>query len=283
MTEDEEKPELRTVELYTEPSIRGAPAELPLWHRPWVWVLLGALLLTIVVAWWMNRRGSTDVADPVADPVEQTTREPAVETAEAEQPEPLVLPALDASDEFVRSLVATVSTHPKLVSWLASDELVRRFSVSVVNVAEGVAPRAHLGFMAPKGDFQVTEQGGRTYIDGRSYGRYDLAAQVFSSVDATGVAQTYWQLKPLVQQAYADLGYPGQDFDGVLKRAIRHLLATPVVDDSIAVEVQVTTYDYADSRFASLSSAQQQLLRMGPSNVRRVRDKLQQLEAALGL
>jgi hypothetical protein len=46
-------------------------------------------------------------------------------------------------------------------------------------------------------------------------------------------------------------------------------------------ERTVATFAYADERFESLSDAQRHLLRMGPDNVRRVQEKLQELREAL--
>lgn len=65
--------------------------------------------------------------------------------------------------------------------------------------------------------------------------------------------------------------------------AIDHLLATPVPDRELAVVRDGLWWEFADHRLAMLSGAQRQLLRLGPSNARRVQAKLRELRAALAL
>ena len=47
----------------------------------------------------------------------------------------------------------------------------------------------------------------------RAYDRYDLVADVVSSLDARATAELYRDLKPLIREAYANFGYPDRDFD----------------------------------------------------------------------
>ena len=54
----------------------------------------------------------------------------------------------------------------------------------------------------------MVERGGAVYADPQSYERYNRLTEVIDSLDAAGVAELYRQLKPLLQEGYADLGYP---------------------------------------------------------------------------
>ena len=65
------------------------------------------------------------------------------------------VPALDASDEFVRALVRQLSSHPALVTWLAPTQLVRACTVVVDKVAIGSSPAKELRAMAPTTPFEV--------------------------------------------------------------------------------------------------------------------------------
>ena len=49
-------------------------------------------------------------------------------------------------------------------------------------------------------------------IDPQSYDRYNTLAAVVDSLDVDGAARSYQRLKPLINQAYRDLGYPDEDF-----------------------------------------------------------------------
>ena len=61
---------------------------------------------------------------PPPPPVVEAEPEPVVE----EEPEP-ELPALDASDPFLRSLFAAITANPDALAWLLGDDLARRIAV----------------------------------------------------------------------------------------------------------------------------------------------------------
>lgn len=246
----------------------------PLW--PFA-VALAAIVLAVIAYFVLRRDGPAPPAEPAA------AAPPAAEQPAAEPPSRLPPPPgqLDGSDDWVRRAVAALSSHPALARWLVTDDLVRRFTAAVDNVAAGQSPRPHLGFLGPAGRFAVAESGGEEYIDPASFARYDRIAQVVDSLDEAGTVQLYRQLRPLIRQAYADLGYPDADFDRTLRRAVEHLLAAPVPRAPIELEPEVAGYRFADPALESLSAAQKHLLRMGPANARLVQAKLRALLAEL--
>ncbi|HVS02787.1 MAG TPA: DUF3014 domain-containing protein, partial [Thermoanaerobaculia bacterium] len=195
----------------------------------------------------------------------------------------LELPSLDASDELVRGLVAALSARPELGRWLVGEGLVRRLVAAVDNVAEGTHPRKHLPPLRPDGAFAVAGSGPAPVPATAAYGRYDGWVALFTSVEPAGTARLYAQLRPLIDEAYRDLGYPGKRFDDTLVRAFRNLLATPVPESPPLLTRKVTTWEYADPRLEALSPAQKQLLRLGPDNQRRVQGHLRALASALGI
>src|SRR5262245_14197760 len=190
------------------------------------------------------------------------------------------LPQLDASDAFIRNLAQTLSANPEWTKWLVGERLVPRLTASIDNVAEGRSPNPHLAFLAPKGDFRAREQGGSTTIDPASYRRYDLVAAVVASLDSEGCAKLYEDIRPLFQAAYRDLGYPDRDFDQTLAKAIHVLLATPDPTGDVEVREGVKSWKLTDPALESLTPAQKQLLRMGPDNVRKVKEKLRAIAEA---
>jgi hypothetical protein len=193
------------------------------------------------------------------------------------------VPALVDSDDWLREIVSQISSHPELAEWLVTPELIRGFVVVVDNVAEGISPANHLDMAAPEGEFGVREADERIFIDSASYDRFDLLVDVIESLDTEGTAELYVAIRPLCQQAYQDLGYPGEDFDGRLRRAIQRVLATPVVDGPIELERKVTAYQFADPALEELSPATKQFLRLGPDNLQRLQAKLRALALAIGL
>jgi len=190
---------------------------------------------------------------------------------------------LKTSDTVIRELVAQLSSRPELAAWLVNEDLVRRFVASVDNMSEGASPRQHLEFMAPDGAFQVQERGDRLVVAPASYDRYDNVAAVIDSLDTAGTAALYRELKPLIDDAYAEISPRGENFDDRLAEVFDQLLAVPVISGDVEVEQKVVTYTYADPRLEGLTAAQRQLLRMGPDNVAMIQAKIREIRAALGM
>lgn len=215
---------------------------------------------------------------------EMVEEQPAIEEkvrTEEERIEPLDV-KLDESDKVVRELAGELSSHPKLAMWLMSEELIRKFVAAVDNIANGQSPVPQIDFFQPEGKFKVIDEMGEYFIDPESYARYDLAAEVFASLDTKGCVTLYRQLKPAIQEAYKDLGYPSADFDDTLRKAIMELLKVPIIEENIKLEKKVLTYMMVDSELETLSFAQKHLLRMGPDNVRVIQGKLRSLALSLG-
>jgi hypothetical protein len=197
--------------------------------------------------------------------------------------EAIDVPPLDESDSLVRELVARLSAHPGVAAWLATDGLVRNFTVVVANIAEGRTPAGHLRSLAPSGSFRIVERNESLFIDPRSYTRYDRIADAVASIDAPGSARLYSTLKPRIEEAYRDLGVRDASFDGTLERAIVSLLAMPVPEGPVDVEPRGIVYGYADPDIESATAAQKHLLRMGPRNARAVQQKIREIALELGI
>lgn len=252
--------------------------------RTW-WVVGLVLVIAAVTVWFLLTRGCGGPGGAGSEPGMATPTVAPSPTPE-ETPGPGALPAgvtLSTSDVAVRQLVATLSQNPKLVAWLAHEDLVRRFVASVYNIAHGKSPRSHLAFLRPQAPFRVKKEGGRLVTDPRSYRRYDLAAEVFSSIDTQGAVQVLRELRPLTDEAFSEIARPGETFRQTLYDAIAQLLRTPEVRPNAPLEEKVVTYRYVDPELEALSDAQRQMLRMGPDNVRKVKDKLRELALALGM
>ena len=202
---------------------------------------------------------------------------------ETETEEEIQLPALSESDAFVRELVAMLSAHPTLAAWLATEELIRTFVVAVENMAQGDTPSRHLSLLAPRESFRISGDSTRLIIDPDGYARYDLLVDAFNSLDVVGCGELYRLLKPLLVEAYRDLGYPEGDFDAAMSRAIEYVMRTPIITREIPLLSRTVAYEFADETLAALAPVQQQALRMGPRNLRLVQRKLGELTTALGL
>lgn len=225
---------------------------------------------------WRERRPPPPLAGetPAAAPLEAPPAPAAVAPAR---------PALDGSDAWVRGLAATLSAHPELARWLATDDLVRRLVAATIQIADGSSPSQALDFLRPADGFRASRSVGRWFVDAASFRRYDLATEVLLSIDGAAAARLHAELHPLLDQAYGEIGDPASSFDATLARAVANLRAVPVPDGEPELVQQGSLWAYADRALEQRTAAEKHLLRMGPDNARRVQAKLGELASALGL
>ena len=198
-------------------------------------------------------------------------------------PQAVDVPPLDETDPLVRTLVHMLSSSPAVAAWLTTDGLIRNFTVVVDNIAAGTPPAMHLKVLTPRSSFRVLGRSGELRVDPQSHQRYTGIADAVGSIDPAGAARLYATLKPRIEEAYRDLGYPDRPFDRTLQRAIVMLIETPDVDGPVSVEPKGIVYAFTDHRLESLTGPQKELLRMGPQNVRVIRAKLRDIALALGI
>jgi hypothetical protein len=260
------------------------PPPEPAPEGPPIGVRIAALVLVVAVgvALYFAFGGRMPVP-----PAVETTVPPAIVEEPVQplglEPDPIIVPPLDESDPLIRELVKQLSSHPRVAAWLATNGLIRNFTVVTSNIAEGVTPAGHLPVLRPSGTFRTIERGGSLFIDPASYQRYDSLTDAVAAVDPKGIASLYATLRPRIQEAHGELGFPDTPFDRTLERAIVLLLNTPVIDDPIAVEPMGIGYGFANERLEGLADAQKQLLRFGPRNVRLIQRALRDIAGALGI
>lgn len=250
----------------------------------WIVVILLVAAVLAVGVWYLFFRPPAEPEIAPPEPAVQTTPEDGTTVSPVRpEEEEIELPPLTASDSLVREMVGELSSHPRLASWLATDELIHKFVAAVDNIAEGTSPRPHLRTAAPRSPFPAIRENDQVVLDPEGYRRYDSVVAAFSGLDPEGTVELYDRLKPLIDEAYRQLGYPDTEFDRTLERAIVELLEVPVVDGEVPLEPKVKSYEYADPRLENLTDAQKHLLRTGPDNVRRVQAQLRALARELGI
>ena len=115
---------------------------------------------------------------------------------------------------------------------------------------------------------------------------------LLESVEPQQLAAAYVRIYPQLQLAYEALGYPGRHFNGRLIEVIDQLLATPAPAAPIGVHLATANspvapkrpwvlYAFDDPALRQLSAGQKIMLRMGPVNERRVKQRLRALRAQL--
>jgi len=244
--------------------------------------VFAALILLVAAVYLIWVRPS--LQDHAVEIVEEPTPIPApapTPTLAERLSERLAGTTLRTSDVVVSELVSELSAHPKVAAWLANEDLIRRFVATVDNIANGISPTSQLGFMRPKGTFQVVKKSDVITVDPKTFARYDLATQVFVSLDSDGTVALYRELEPLIDDAYGEISPPGSSFSDRLDAAIEELLEVTPPSGNPQLKPKVVTYVYVDEFLEGLSSAQRQLLRMGPDNVLLIKAKLRDLKAGL--
>ncbi|MGI9629224.1 MAG: DUF3014 domain-containing protein [Longimicrobiales bacterium] len=243
-----------------------------------VLVVVAAIVVGSGIAWWFGTRNrpepTTMPATPAVAAIQDTV------TLETAIP-PLELPELSESDAFTRDVVATLSAHPRLAAWLATDDLVNRFVGAVVNLAGGRSPKENVDFMAPEGAFEVRESAMGTVIAPASYRRYNTLTETLTSLDTEGGARLYYQLRPLFETSFNELGIPDWTFDDAMNQAFDNILEVPVTEGPVQVERSRTVYTYTNERLESATAAQKHLMRMGSQNAQRVQNKVRELREAI--
>lgn len=260
--------------------------------------LIGGLLLAVaIVALWQlgSWFTSNDQDEVEALPVPQ----PIVEVAEPGLPDPveqpvlrdtlsddepssdaaaeLILPELNASDAFIKNELALFSLP---VNWLDREDLLRRLAVVVDNAARGEYPRGQLGFLAPAEKFKVIENSQGVFLDSLNYRRFDSYLDILEGVDPGLLATLLEQMAPLVDEALAELGNQDDSQPQILS-AIEQILDVPHVTGDIELIQPKVFYEYANPSLEALSPLQKQVLRLGPTNIARLKEYLEALRSEL--
>jgi len=184
-------------------------------------------------------------------------------------------------DALLKDAAAGLSSSSELAKWLADPDILRRLVASVNVIAEGGSPRPLLGFLTPADRFQVVRDARTLRPSPKNRGRYETVTKVLTSIDPGAAAQSYARLKPYVDSAFAQIGRPGQSFDGVFRQAIGHITSVPVPEREPELEEKGLVYAYKDPKLEGLSAAQKHFLRMGVDNARSVQGWLKKLDEAI--
>jgi len=265
---------------------------------------LTALILVVAGIGWFyfNQQQGSGVAEPDQQalslpPAAQETLEPgilpepeatedttAIETIEQlPQDDDFVLPDLLSSDALLRDSMIGIS--PKLEPWLHTDQLIRKYVVIANDFSQGLRIEKHMRFLKPAQPFAVTQDDpntGKVFIADNSYQRFDELASAIDAMDVQATLAVYKKFRPLMQQVYAEFGYPeAYSLEDIFTKAAAEILAAPVIEEKIALVRPSVQYKFADSKLEALSPVRKQMLRMGPKNTRIIQNKIRLLVEGL--
>jgi len=214
---------------------------------------------------------------PAPEPEPEPASGPAEEGAAPGAP-PLTL---EESDPALRAALASAGDSALLGGVLAQDNLVERGAGLIDAFSRGIVMRKLLPVAPPGKPFATSERGGQIVMDPAGYRRYDSYASAIADLDTELLATNFHRFRPLLEEAYAGLGYPPDEMDNALIRALDRVLATPEISDPIPVKKVEAVYQYVDPSLEKLPAVQKQLLRMGPDNIAKIKRQATALRRAL--
>ena len=224
-----------------------------------------------------NQNQTESVDD--SDQIEQLEATEATKT-EAKPVTPS-LPNLDASDPLVRDLLLDNKSSQGLSEWLTLDDLIRRSASFMDGLARGSISEKILPLGSPEGRFTTHRQDKVIWLNAGNYERYENVISIILSIDMKYMAQFFHKVRPLLETAFAELGYRPRQMDGIILQTIDNILTTPVIVEPLRLTRDSVAYKFADPELESLMPLQKQLLRAGPENTRRIQQQAKALREAL--
>jgi hypothetical protein len=197
------------------------------------------------------------------------------------------LPDLNTSDAEIKNAARQLNSALAWVKWITTEQAIRKFVIIIDNLTTGKITQKYLPIPKPTAPFPKTKNDPKTtsdiqgYLDNRSFERYTPYVNTFGQINNTMTAALYQRYSPLMEQAFAELGYSDRNFHDTLMQAFDVLLSAPIVESNIALIRPSVLYQFADPNLEKALPVHKQLLRMGPENTRRLQAKIRQLQTLL--
>lgn len=256
------------------------------WKRTVVYSAIAVAVVAAAGTYYYFKVLKPDVEPPPPPPVAEAQELPPPPEETQHHPIPAAapdkpLPKLSESDGDIREALGNVFGSRPVEEMLVPDMVVRKIVVTVDNlprnkVAENMRP------VKPIGGLTATNMSGDMItLAEENAARYAPFISLIQSTDMKQLGALYIRYYPLFQQAYEDLGYPGQYFNDRLVQVIDHLLQTPEIRGPIQLKQGRVFYEFADPALEARSAGQKLLLRMGAQNQAIVKQKLRDLRVVV--
>ena len=183
------------------------------------------------------------------------------------------LPELDDSDIFLRERVSLISKNRDLTLWLSSNDVIRRIVSYIDGLSRGVILDKIFPLSPPKNKLIIHMDDGKIWLNAGNYERYDQTIKVILSLDTKLLAKMFHFSRPLLETAFSELGYTPRQMDGIILRALDQILETPVIYEPIPLTRDSVTYKFEQPEIESLKPIQKQLIRSGPTNTEKIKNK----------
>lgn len=280
--------------------------------------IIGVVVLLLAVAgyFYLTSRepADTGAAPPQSPPVVVSRAEPQPEPASRPaRPEPAVppgpglepvtppvtdavpMPMLEDSDPLVLDTLSGLIGEPAVMRYVVNENVISRMVATTVTLGSRQVPGVVQVAQGPESSFMVSaveqpetvirnEEGDaipQFVTEPENSQRYTPYVELFEATDTDELVALYRGNYSLFQEAYRQMGYPDGDFDARLLATIDELLATPEVEQPLALMKPEAYFLFTDPALEARPAGQKVLLRMGSENARRVKAKLVEIRDAL--
>jgi hypothetical protein len=231
---------------------------------------------------WSPFASSEPASDPAPKPAAAVAESEPAAPPDAVVAEPAkALPSLENSDALMRETVSGLVGRKSFEAMVYPSQLIRRIVATVDNLPRETAPRRVMPLEPVPGAFGVSGTGEEVALAAANSGRYAPYVRVFETLDPRALARRYADSYPLLQRAYAELGFPDSRFHDRLLEAIDDLLEAPELAGPVKLVRPKVFYRFADPELESLSAGQKVMIRMGSENAAKVKAKLREIRREL--
>ena len=270
-------------------------------QTPWGIIAVIIAIVLAILVWLYVSSSQKEVIVEIAPPPivkAEVVPEPEPEIIEPEvvvpevEPEPVVeiepepvLPNLDESDAWIQEKLPTYTWRKELLKLVINQDMIRRFVVFTDNFAQGNLAYEHSPLIQPTTKFLANEikigASSDWKWDESATRRFTLYVDLLRSFDSETLVQWYFEMKPLIDQAYSELGYPDENFTEVLHDAITKVLDMEIPKDSLDLVRPSVMFRYKDAEVEALDDADKLLLRLGKENLLVIKSVLLEINERL--
>jgi hypothetical protein len=166
--------------------------------------------------------------------------------------------------------------------------MIRRFVVFTDNFAQGLLAYEHSPFVKPNERMSLDETktvAGQTAVwawDKKTSQRFNVYVDLLRSVNSSTLVNSYFEAKPLIDEAYRELGYEG-DFSVVLQDAINRVLDMEIPNTPMNLTRTSVMYKYNNAELEALADSDKFLLRIGKENLLIIKSLLLEINEKLAV
>ncbi|NQZ20452.1 MAG: DUF3014 domain-containing protein [Colwellia sp.] len=231
------------------------------------------------------------VIEPEVTPEPEVIEQPEetalpAETETVAEVEPVVvLPTLDESDAWIQEKLPSFTWRKELLKLVINQDMIRRFVVFTDNFSQGNLAYEHSPLIKPSTKFSANEiktgASSDWQWDETATRRFTLYVDLLRSFDSETLVQYYFEMKPLIDQAYTELGYQDDDFTDVLHDAITRVLDMEIPQEPLDLVRPSVMFRYKDAEIESLDDSDKLLLRLGKENLLVIKSVLLEINERL--